>query len=214
VVTSIRTDLKMAGESSIQSMIITLRNNRNLLKSRSPYRNKSFFQTKSDYVKYSKGNFDLIKATPEQLETIRTKIKAHRKRELLITTLIIIIILIPVSWLVVFAINLNLSDPPNIETTTITKDTEENFEFYLSDGNKYLRNRKWHNAIFQYEKALEIHPDNYLVNYRLATALTYQCEEKEVDCDKAIIILDSLIKTHPKKQKLEYLRFICYEHLK
>lgn len=203
----------MAGESTIQSMIITLRNNRNLLKSKSPYKNRSFFNTKSDYVKYSKGNFNLKKATPEQLQAIRTNIKAQRKRDLILKTGLVICVLIPITWIATLVINSNLSDPPNNETTTITREMEENFDFYLQDGNNYLRNRKWHNAIFQYEKALEIHPDNYLVNYRLATALTYQCEEKEKNCERAIILLDSLIKTHPKKQKLEYLRVICYDNL-
>lgn len=203
----------MAGESSILNMIITLRNNRNQLRSKSAYKNKSYFQTKSDYRKYGGGISDLKKATPEQLSAIRIKIKNRRKKEITLKLMIYLFLFMTISWLGVLGVNCSFSGLEDIESTKEKQEVEADFNFYWEDGNTYFQNGKWHNAAFQYEKALEIHPDNFPVNVRLATALTYQCEEKEIHCEKAFLLLDRLLKSHPNHQGLEALRRTCYTYM-
>lgn len=65
--------------------------------------------------------------------------------------------------------------------------------FLISDGDDYMENGKWHNAIFQYKKALELFPNNYDAKYRLGYAYTYRCRNEGKECIKGTEYLDKLI---------------------
>lgn len=203
----------MAGHSSVQSMIITIRNNRSLLRKTNPFRKKTYFENRADFEKHSE-RVILKHASREQLRAIKDRIVSHRKRKLYQFVVVIAFILIGVGSLGVFLGGFNLALAPNQETSLNLEKTEENYQFYLKNGSNWLRNRNYQNAVSQYRKAKQIHSDSFVVNFRLAQALTYQCEFERRGCEEALYLLDSLIIKYPHKLKLFGLKSICYISLK
>jgi hypothetical protein len=190
-------------------MIITLRNNRSLLRKTNPFRKKSYFENREYFEKHSAG-ITLKHASQEQLRTIKDRIVSHRRRELYQVVVVIALVLIGVASLGVYLEGFNLALAPNQEIILSPKKMEENYQFYLKDGSNWLRNRNYQNAVSQYRKAKLIHSDSFIVNFQLAQALTYQCEFENGGCEEALYLLDSLIVEHPHKLKLFALKSICY----
>jgi len=70
----------MGGEGSMQAMITSLKNNRNLLRKKTP------FEQMSRYLKkYNLKISDKKLYTSDQHEAIRNRIETQRKKELMIT---------------------------------------------------------------------------------------------------------------------------------
>lgn len=76
----------------------------------------------------------------------------------------------------------------------------------INNGDQWLKKRKWHNAIFQYKKALEIFPTEYDINFRLASAYAYRCESKFENCFEAKELLNKLLSRDPENSKLLKLK--------
>jgi hypothetical protein len=96
----------MGGEGSIQHMITTLRNNRNMLRKKGMFqRDRSFTRRKEEYHKASKGINTSKKLSKEELLLIRNKVIANRRRENIKAFLVFIIIVILIISMVVFVIN-------------------------------------------------------------------------------------------------------------
>ena len=65
-------------------------------------------------------------------------------------------------------------------TYAYTKEKDPNkkrsdYLFFIRDGDKYIEEEKWHNAIFQYTEALKLFPKEFDANYRLSLAYSYSC---------------------------------------
>lgn len=83
----------------------------------------------------------------------------------------------------------------------------------IEDGDKWLTKMKWHNAVFQYEKALEIFPKEYDINYRLTYALCLRCEADFTNCKEAKNKLEKLLLQYPNKSELiELKKMLEYEY--
>lgn len=196
----------MAGGGSIQGMINSLKNNKRLLRRKRMFsKDRSFLNLKREYLKAAEGELDLKKATKEQLFTIRTKVvKAQKKRNY-----INIGVLIVTFCIVGVFIYSEVQATNTFEKTTNKIEFNKNEKKYLAfiaDGDNWLSNRKWHNAIFQYKEAQELFPEEFAVNYRLVSAYCYRCNSEFVDCKKAKELLDKLIIKYPDKSALLKLK--------
>ncbi len=173
-----------AGAGSTINMIKTLRNNRNLLRRKRMYdKERSFLSIKKEYLKAAEGKIDLKKASKEDLLNIRRKVLAARKRETLLTYSLLIIVICGMVYLV-YQIPSWDKGPDQLERE-IRLETEKSnrYIYLLTDGDQWLKKEKWHNAIFQYQKTLEIYPDNYDAVYRLTLAYIYCCLHENKDCE-------------------------------
>ena len=82
----------------------------------------------------------------------------------------------------------------------------EKYQYYVSDGDNMIAKGKWHNAIFQYSKALEIFPNEYDVQYRLALGYSYKCQHKNKGCERADSLVSRLLTHFPDSEEVKDLR--------
>ncbi len=175
---------------SIQGMINSLKANKALLKRNTKFtRKQKYFDYKLEYLKASEGIVELKKASPEQLKQIRRKLfkqRKERRRKFIIGY----VISIPIVVLVFFSCykvisELNQVSPYLIKETSaieLAKQKTDKFNFYMTDGESWLKKNKWHNATFQYKRAVELFPNNFNANYKLAIAYSYQCKYEGRNC--------------------------------
>ncbi|MET7030803.1 hypothetical protein [Sediminicola luteus] len=197
----------MAGGGSIQGMIISLRNNKKLLRPK-----RSFLNQRKEFLKAAKGELNLRKASKEELELFRNKIyqerKRHRKIDITIWSGIGTILLFACIFLAK-----TLTDQVTVSEKNNFNTKADSYLELIEDGDQWLTKRKWHNAIFQYEKALEIFPKEYDINYRLTYALCLRCEADFTNCKEAKSKLDKLLLQYPNKSELMELRkMLEYEY--
>jgi len=196
----------MGGGGSIQGMITSLNNNRKLLRKKRLFRpEKTFFGIKNEYIKSAGGELMLKKATKKQLRDIRVKILKRRKRIEFVRSLVFIVF---ISLFCLMAFNYIQSSKEVNERNQKIEFKLKTDQYYslIADGDEWLKTRKWHNAIFQYKKALAIFPSDYSIHYRLANAYCLRCEDEFKDCNKGKKILDKLLHQFPNKPELLKLK--------
>jgi hypothetical protein len=190
----------MGWGGSVQSMITSLRNNKNLL----PKRKSLYEKDKRKNIKYSisDGLNCNIEATEEQLLEIRTRIQKRNKRKRIINTLIISIS----AMFVLYFSYLNSSKEVIIQTTVPeTVDDEEVYLNYIKYGNTWLDDKKWKAAVYNYQKAVDLAPNDYHAQYRLALAYSYYCSNENLKCEEGSLLLNELITKFGSNSDLEYL---------
>ena len=195
----------MPGEGSIQGMIVSLRNNRKLLRNRNPFqRRHGFEKLRKEYIKYSQGKVESRSLSKRELQAIRKKIEEETRKDTIKMTIVACIILI-----VVFSLGVRLYDTFRrnqeiIAQKELTSKTEQ-YLFYINDGDEWLQKRHWHNAIFQYLLAKKIFPNEYDVNYRLALAYGSKCKYENSGCAVGSELLTKLKHQFPDKEELHSL---------
>jgi len=190
----------MGGGGSIQGMITALRNNKNLLSKR-----KSLYEKdKRKNINYSiSGGLDCdIEASEEQLQEIRQRIQKRNKRKKIINSLIITI-----SLLFVFYLSYLNSKKEVINQSFVveTKAKEKTYKNYIQYGDTWMEEKKYNAAIYNYQKAVELAPNDYHAHYRLALANSYNCIYEKLNCSKVNQILNELIEKFGSNHELEYL---------
>lgn len=197
----------MGGFGSVQHMNTVMRNNRAQLGKR-----KSMFRSKDEYIgKTTEGNFeefiDYKTASPELLTEIKNQLIRQRKIQNWRNSILFLFILIPSIW---FSINLLYSNERSeilIEKSVKTKNLKhENLLFFIQDGDEWLNQGKFENALFQYKKAAEVDSLNYSVQYRICLAYSYLCRYDKLQCEKGKIQLEKTIVLFPDKFELIELK--------
>ncbi|MBX2827696.1 MAG: tetratricopeptide repeat protein [Flavobacteriaceae bacterium] len=77
------------------------------------------------------------------------------------------------------------------------------FHFYLADGDSWLERGRYHNATFQYKKAIELYPNDYTGYYWLAVAYSYQCQNEQSGCITGKSLVRSMQIQFPNSEHLE-----------
>ncbi|QNJ98149.1 tetratricopeptide repeat protein [Constantimarinum furrinae] len=192
----------MGGGGSIQGFNNSLKENRKLLKKTRFFpAERSFLNRKREYVKRAGGVESLRNASKEELLAIRNSIVAKRKKDSLVTIVLFVILASVVAY---FSVDYFKTNPNYVseEERLEIKNNNEKYNFYISDGDSYLNKGQWHNAIFQYNKALEIFPNNYDALYRSVYAQVYRCRNTKENCESAKSNLEQLLNKFPEKQDL------------
>lgn len=205
----------LGGFGSINHMIVTLRNNKKLLPAkRSFFKNKDYSTIKNEYYNAVGDAFNIKKANPEQLLAIRKKIIKKRKREAR-TFLFLLCIGIP---LIVLGLYYSFHNYrfgfPNVKTAqevSLENNDEEEYMFFLEDGDAWLQKRNYYNAVFQYKKAVALYPSDFEANYRLALGYSYQCQYDFENCDKGMQLILKLEKEFPNNKDIQDVKAI-FEH--
>lgn len=199
------------GASSIQDMINRYRNNVNQLRKSGMFkRDKSYFKVKADYQNVLSKTVDYKSATKEQLAEIKAKVKRKRKQQLIKSTVIYAISAVFIFSILIYLIQPFKRIPPELahkHEIPESANMDKKFNFYVSDGDYWFEQNKWHNAAFQYNKALEIHPNNYEVQFKLANTLTFSCTNDSLQCDEARKLINKLIHKYPKSMEIKALRY-------
>ena len=203
----------MAGGGSIQGMRTSLSNNKRLLRKKSLFRpERTFLSLKSEYIESAGGEIALKKATKAQLRAIRLKIIKEKEREFYAICISLLVLLSIIGLVSYNSSQNNKVDKAAIEKALL-KDKVERSLTYILKGDNWLKERSWHNAIFEYEIANKILPNDYAINHRLANVYSLRCENEFKDCKKGKKLVDRLIKQFPKKTELlELKKRLEYEY--
>lgn len=167
---------------------------------------RTFLRLKNEYITYAGGKIVLKKATKSQLKAIRLKIIKERKKKYYVTSIIFLVLFSTIGLLTYNSFHNNI----NVEKEKIEKiqlsDKIEKSLVYITKGDDWLKERSWHNAIFEYQIANKILPNDYVINHRLANAFSLRCENEFKDCKKGKKLVDRLIKQFPEKTELLALK--------
>ena len=82
------------------------------------------------------------------------------------------------------------------------KSINEKSRYFIDDGESWLDAREYHNAIFQFQKAIEIKPKEYEGHHLLLIARMRKCSELLEDCDGANYQLTKVLSDFPSKRDL------------
>ncbi len=191
----------MGGGGSIQGMNNSLKMNRQLLRKKTYFRKeRSFLNRKREYHKAA-GIIDLKTATKEELAGIRKTIIKRRRKSNLIFLFLFVIIASPLLYFSFDFFKTQTNKELMIEK--MEKDERmEKYNFFISDGDEYIKKGEWHNAMFQFNKAIEIFPNDYHAHYRYSYAAVYRCRNEKEKCEIADNSLSKLLKEFPDKTEL------------
>jgi hypothetical protein len=196
----------MAGEGGMAHMIVSQRNNKRLLRRKRLFeKERTFLSIKKEYYKASQGRVDFKKATPEELKKIRNKVIANRKSENRIQLTVLCFSILIIGFIIFKIVKSENSitkaqQNSNMEVELIKK--TEKYMFFISDGDKWISEKNWSNAIFQYKEALKVFPTEFDANYRLALAYSYSCQNEQINCEIGERLTERLIKQFPDKNEI------------
>ncbi len=203
----------LGGFGSINHMIVTLRNNKNLLPKRWSYFKPNNYQIiKNEFYKATGNEFNIQKATPEQLQKIRNGIIQKRKKEARQFAIVICITLPLICFGIYKAFNNFDFGFPKLEEkmskANIEKSNKDQYMFYINDGDNWISKRNYYNAAFQYKKALGLFPGDFEANYRLALAYSYRCQYDFEDCKIGMQLIRKLEEQFPNNQNIKNVKEI------
>ena len=78
--------------------------------------------------------------------------------------------------------------------------------YFIQDAENWKKKRKWHNAIFQYRKALEIYPNHLETQIKLANVLLFQCESEGTECFESYNFVQTLTNQYPDNPDVATLK--------
>ena len=176
-------------------------------------RNRSIYDRKREYYRASKGKLDIKTVSKEELRLIRKRIIKQRKVDVLKARLITLL----VGSIIAFALFKTYSYFQEKSVRIITEDkkaeqkielskTIEDYYFFIYEGDHWIEKKQWNNAIFQYKKALELFPENFDANYKLALAYSYKCGFEYEDCEVGIKLTNKLLKDMPNDSALLHIK--------
>ncbi len=93
------------------------------------------------------------------------------------------------------------------EVDTISaEDVQDTFIKLMEAGDIYALQQDWYSALFSYEEARRISPENYFARYKVALTESAICQVLQEDCDIALNELTLLIRDFPETAQLYQTR--------
>lgn len=192
-------------------MIISLRNNKQLLRKKSRYDKRRMFSgddpTNLSHSKNTPLEFKHISGN--ELEEFRIKIRERNRinlrRRILGTTLVLLVAGFGIYRLTV-SIDRELVRIRREAETATYEQNKFKYDLLVRDGDNYVLLSEWAEAIFAYKKALVIFPDMYVANYKLADAYMKSCMNDNMYCSEGKKHLDKIIALYPEEVKLLEIR--------
>jgi len=170
-------------------------------------RNK-FRDVKKAYVRAASGKLELKKATPEQLEEIRNKLRVQKRNNLLVLTAILIVFVPLISFGIYHMLSsAGKANFQDFKAHALLKEANsDKLAAFIFSGDSSFQTNDWNSAYYFYFQANKLLPDNYNINYRLAMAKTNECIYQKKGCLEAERRLTELIKFYPDSADLYRLR--------
>lgn len=195
----------MGWGGSVSAMIQSLKNNKELLGSK-----REYHRTKVKVLQSSeKLKIKYKEATPEQLRTVRAKVKQERLFNKL-KTVIVILVLSPLIFIVGRSCwNVIKEEIPKSEGQIL-------MDFYseIKIGDNFFMKNKFEKAVVFYESAEVINPHSKEVKIRMGIVSTIECLYENENCGHAAWIVNFLEKRDSlgvNVLKLKKLLFDAYE---
>lgn len=152
----------MAGGGSIQSMITSIKNNRNLLK-----KNRTFIKNKKDLFKMSGGELEFKKLSKIKLEILKAKIRKKARKESLKNNLsLAFLVLIMLTALIYFG-DEEYRKGEIYKKAVIEKQKRYRFKNMIKSTDRYLGKIELNKSLKHYKSAKKLYPNDSIVNHRI-----------------------------------------------
>ncbi len=207
----------MSGGGHMQAITQSLRENRKLLRRKKIFdKEEGFLAGQKKFHKAPKGKVPSKKISAEKRRKIGEYIHQHAKkqwRRFLIPFSITLLMLVVLRSFALSAWNSGAFHPyPHYSEREQFKNREEkrkaDYLFFINDGDRYLHEKHWNNAIFQYKKAGALYPQEYDANFRLLTAYSYKCLNESTDCTAGQVLAKKLLSLQPDNTDLQEIAAI------
>jgi len=203
------------GSGSILDMIVRLRENNKLLGKKSFFK-KSFREKREELFRAAqKGKIKFRDATKEELAAVREKVLADRRkrsRKMAVVysmiTIAFIVLAIPITGFYLGPMPLNELLVDRTYLTGLETKNKARYDFFIQDAESWLRKNQYHNALFQYKKALELYPQSMEARQGLAIVYTFLCQKHHNNCPLAKFNIDWLIEQEPTNPNYFQLRAV------
>lgn len=187
----------MAGEGFSKHASTSLSENRNLLRKKSMFKKeRSFLNQKREDISSKEIHVTSKKASKYLLSRIKNKTLTEEKKE---TKTIAWAIGITCFLLFVMGSHFfNSKQEDNlgiVEQVTLDEVTEDQqrYEYLITSGDAWFKEEKYHNALFQYKKALEVFPNDQEAFSRVLSVYDIQCEKMKKNCKERDQILENWV---------------------
>ncbi len=179
----------MIGAGALAHMIQSLKYNNSLLKKSTGYRRLKQQLDKQTVGRrpFKEKDIDPVRLQKEK-ERIKRNFIAERRRNniIMFSTGGVLTLLLLYSFIHLFFSPILIDKPlAQQERLEELQRANEKFRFYIRDGYQWLAKSNFHNALFQFEKAVEQDPYNYEANLGLAKALLKKCALTGLNCRAA-----------------------------
>ena len=160
------------GGGFISFMNSTLRRNRQLLKKKRSFKERSQLYDVSDHKKVNYQMKDLS----EEEKTLKRKLKKSENDKTTILYFLMIIIILSISLNIYFGF-FNETEEKNPSR----KRLEKLYLAHIKVGDVYIRSKNWDNAIGNYKNSIKYFPEKFIGHQKLLFALTEKCKEKDYE---------------------------------
>lgn len=200
----------MAGSGFMKHMSNTIRNNRDLLRKKSMFKKeRTFLRLKKEDFKTADFTIESKKLTQKETKEIKDKITNERRKDNQIAIIGVSFIIIPLLFL-----SINIFNRYQEEETLKQEVAAENYlsqnlneyTFLLQDDDKWLAQGNINNAIYRYEQAIKLFPNEFDANYKLLVAYSISC--KNNNCSKGLKIFNRLKKQYGSDERILKLESI------
>ena len=198
----------MAGAGiAITAMLNSLKNNKKLLRPK-----RLFLNQRNNLLKATPGKLEVYPLSKNDLISISQKLNSESRNSKRKWRIVFFMLLIPVIIFFHQVVQNQIKLEDQMKRQVYQSKKIEYLEL-IADGDQWLQKRKWHNAIFQYEKAIEIFPNEFDIHYRLAYAYSLRCKNEFINCKDAKNELDDLLDEFPQKSELASIKKLLeYEY--
>ncbi len=207
----------MSGGGHMMALTQRLRENRKLLRRKKTFdKEEGFLAGQKKFHKAPKGKVVSKKICAVKLQKIGLAVRRRTKKQWKYFLGTLSIALLALSIVRNFAINAWNSGAfnpyPLYSEAEQFKNHEEkrkaDYLFFITDGHRYIQEKHWNNAIFQYRKACELYPHEYDANLRLATAYSYKCMNEGLDCTTGQLWIEKLLSQQPNNTDLKEIGIV------
>ena len=198
------------GFGSIHHMILTLKNNNDLLKRRGLIRRKKDFYTiRKEYLKASKGKLDFKKTRKEEIEALRKQLLYRRRIRIFTDIAIFTFIIFLATVISLSAIKKdNAKEKQYNRVSKIKKEQikKRDHKYLLEWGNYNLRDQDYAAALNDFQSALKLYPNDFETNLKLAQTYSLYCQISPSEYKNACYFLKEAIKDFPDSVILYKIR--------
>jgi len=159
---------------------------------------------------YSKvKEFDFPEVSKKELATIKEAIRTQIQKDKRKSLLLLLILSISALFIVFYYVDFTNTQESQVQELNVDRYLSEQineYSYFLKDGDKWIEQRHWHNAIYRYGQVVELFPQEYEANYRLALAYSYDCKFENRNCIQGKKLTARLLKYHPDEINLIKLK--------
>lgn len=200
----------MSGGGSILAMVVSLSNNKKLLRRKSVFeKGRQLDDPEMTTFKNRHRPIEVKHLSDSELKTIREKIMVQKKRSHR-KAIKISILVFSITFLIIYLGSIKISEALVSRNQSTTEELLQRkraeFNSRVQKGDFLVSQSMFGDAIFHYKKAVELIPDSYKANARLANAYMQSCFEDYTYCDEGKRHLDKTIKLYSEDVKMLEIR--------